>query len=267
MPLVVILLVLIIVGCTQIIEEKPVYPSVVREVGESVREVPNMSGEVVSHTPFEEVPSPETGGNVEKGNNLEKKKETLKLADEHRRWMEEMRKHHTANMELMQRLAMEARTRELSKEEKERKKIILNDADKLFKEGDYRKAMKEYAEALRIDPLDRDVLQKWLECYTLSGMRVNMPEIGRIQGKDEEKKEVPPELAKKVLLLEQKFAAAEQLFREGNLKEAEKKFNEVVEMIFWEKEKIDKKDYLSRAKNYIKLIEKREKGNKSNNEQ
>jgi len=257
---VVLLLVLLVFsGCVSIVDEAPVYPSVVKEVGESVREVPEETDEVVSKTPFEEIPSPAV-----QEENPERRAETTKtvLTDEQRRWMEAMRKSRTAEMEKMQRLAMEARTKELSEAEKNRKKGLISDAEKLFKEGKYREAMSKYAEALRVDPLDREVLNKWFECYTLSGMRVKMPEVGLVREEESKPSEVPPDVAKKILLLEQKFIAAEHLFREGKMEEAKKKFDEVVQMILWEKEKIDRKGYLAKAREYLKRIEQQQKKEK-----
>jgi len=227
--------------------------SPLKELSEGIKEVPQGENKVVSKTATEETkptPFPE-----------KENKEPSVQSDEYKEWMRKEKEDHYKRIEQLERVAVNARSKELSEMDKARKKAFLDDAEKLFNEGKYIDAMTRYAEALRLDPYDRQVLEKWNECYRLSGMRVEMPKIGTVGGGDN-RESVPPELAEKVLLLEQKFAAAEQLMRDGKPEEAKKKFNEVIEMILWEKAKIDRKGCFTKAKEYLKRLEDTESKNK-----
>ncbi|MCX7702855.1 MAG: hypothetical protein N2234_01970 [Planctomycetota bacterium] len=249
-------------GCATVKETRGerICESPLREVAEKVREVPQKEDVVVSQTAVEESspkPSSFEGMDV---------KEEMSVSDEYKRWMSKRGEEYAKEMQKMEQMAVESRGKELSEVEKERKKAYLSDAEKLFQEGRYLDAMERYADALRLDPFDRSALEKWNECYRLSGMRVELPKIGAVGSGDGEN--VPPELAKRVLLLEQKFTSAEQLLREGKIEDAKKKFAEVIEMIVWEKEKIDRKGYLMKAREYLKRIEEesREKSGGYSNE-
>jgi tetratricopeptide (TPR) repeat protein len=130
-----------------------------------------------------------------------------------------------------------------SKDITEEAKKKFDEAEKLYSEKKLEEAEEAYKKVIELVPTHREAQERLRQC------RLDIEE--KIKARTTEKKAAPRE---QVLLLEQKFAAAVCLYEEGEKDDALKKFKEVVEMIEWSRTRIDEKEILPKAREYVERI-------------
>jgi tetratricopeptide (TPR) repeat protein len=143
----------------------------------------------------------------------------------------------------MEELVAQVRNASSSDEKMKEAQELFEEAEKLHSQKKYKAAAAGYRKVLTLVPQHEQAHERLKQCYG------EMEEEGKLAVVLKK-----PATAQDVLLLEQKFAAAVSLYDEGSNDDALKKFKEVVEMIEWSTMKIDTKNYLGKAHEYMERI-------------
>ncbi len=131
----------------------------------------------------------------------------------------------------------------VSKENREKAQKKFEQGEKFYSQKKHREAVTAYREVLELVPMHKEARERLTQCYADMEAEGKRARILRKPGS-----------AQEVLLLEQKFSSAIRLYDEGSRDEAFKKFKEVVEMIEWSTTRIDTKNILGKAREYIDRI-------------